>query len=104
MQPAWASKGLKGPGLSTEGWWDNARRLHPSPCTDPWMNSSYLVGLRAGQPYLPWPSPGGTEFPQSCDWSHCFSSQPDPWNTHVWKGTNGTPTKRRAIGFKKLAE
>ncbi|KAB1255507.1 Nitric oxide synthase; brain, partial [Camelus dromedarius] len=29
---------------------------------------------------------------------------PDPWNTHVWKGTNGTPTKRRAIGFKKLAE
>jgi nitric-oxide synthase len=33
-----------------------------------------------------------------------FSFQPDPWNTHVWKGTNGTPTKRRAIGFKKLAE
>lgn len=33
-----------------------------------------------------------------------LSSQPDPWNTHVWKGTNGTPTKRRAIGFKKLAE
>ncbi|XP_062038829.1 nitric oxide synthase 1 [Lepus europaeus] len=34
----------------------------------------------------------------------CFEYQPDPWNTHVWKGTNGTPTKRRAIGFKKLAE
>uniref|UniRef100_F7IJJ9 Nitric oxide synthase n=1 Tax=Callithrix jacchus TaxID=9483 RepID=F7IJJ9_CALJA len=33
-----------------------------------------------------------------------YSFQPDPWNTHVWKGTNGTPTKRRAIGFKKLAE
>ncbi|KAJ8779343.1 hypothetical protein J1605_012805 [Eschrichtius robustus] len=33
-----------------------------------------------------------------------FEYQPDPWNTHVWKGTNGTPTKRRAIGFKKLAE
>lgn len=33
-----------------------------------------------------------------------LSVQPDPWNTHVWKGTNGTPTKRRAIGFKKLAE
>ena len=33
-----------------------------------------------------------------------LSPQPDPWNTHVWKGTNGTPTKRRAIGFKKLAE
>ncbi|XP_045152640.1 nitric oxide synthase, brain [Echinops telfairi] len=31
-------------------------------------------------------------------------AEPDPWNTHVWKGTNGTPTKRRAIGFKKLAE
>ncbi|XP_077622156.1 nitric oxide synthase 1 [Crocuta crocuta] len=33
-----------------------------------------------------------------------FEYQPEPWNTHVWKGTNGTPTKRRAIGFKKLAE
>eukprot|EP00070_Physeter_catodon_P028978 XP_028335872.1 nitric oxide synthase, brain [Physeter catodon] len=33
-----------------------------------------------------------------------FEYQPDPWNSHVWKGTNGTPTKRRAIGFKKLAE
>ncbi|XP_007936474.1 nitric oxide synthase, brain [Orycteropus afer afer] len=33
-----------------------------------------------------------------------FEYQPDPWNTHIWKGTNGTPTKRRAIGFKKLAE
>ncbi|XP_052024511.1 nitric oxide synthase, brain [Apodemus sylvaticus] len=33
-----------------------------------------------------------------------FEYQPDPWSTHVWKGTNGTPTKRRAIGFKKLAE
>uniref|UniRef100_A0A8C5XUT1 Nitric oxide synthase n=1 Tax=Microcebus murinus TaxID=30608 RepID=A0A8C5XUT1_MICMU len=33
-----------------------------------------------------------------------FEYQPDPWNTHVWKGTNGTPTKRRAIGFKKLAD
>ncbi|XP_069475308.1 nitric oxide synthase 1 [Ambystoma mexicanum] len=33
-----------------------------------------------------------------------FEYQPDPWNTHVWKGVNGTPTKRRAIGFKKLAK
>uniref|UniRef100_A0A8B9JJ06 Nitric oxide synthase n=1 Tax=Astyanax mexicanus TaxID=7994 RepID=A0A8B9JJ06_ASTMX len=32
-----------------------------------------------------------------------FEYQPDPWNTHVWKGVNGTPTKKRAIGFKKLA-
>lgn len=30
--------------------------------------------------------------------------QTDPWNTHVWKGVNGTPTKKRAIGFKKLAK
>ncbi|KAK5618595.1 Nitric oxide synthase, brain [Crenichthys baileyi] len=30
--------------------------------------------------------------------------KPDPWNTHVWKGVNGTPTKKRAIGFKKLAK
>ncbi|KAA8592537.1 hypothetical protein FQN60_017992 [Etheostoma spectabile] len=30
--------------------------------------------------------------------------RPDPWNTHVWKGINGTPTKKRAIGFKKLAK
>ncbi|KAG8146231.1 hypothetical protein E2320_012603 [Naja naja] len=29
---------------------------------------------------------------------------PDPWNTHIWKGVNGTPTKKRAIGFKKLAK
>ncbi|XP_015221897.2 nitric oxide synthase 1 isoform X1 [Lepisosteus oculatus] len=34
----------------------------------------------------------------------CFEYQPDPWNTHVWKGINGTPTKKRAIGFKKLAK
>uniref|UniRef100_A0AAY4C6T2 nitric-oxide synthase (NADPH) n=1 Tax=Denticeps clupeoides TaxID=299321 RepID=A0AAY4C6T2_9TELE len=33
-----------------------------------------------------------------------FEYQPDPWNTHVWKGVNGTPTKKRAIGFKKLAK
>ncbi|XP_016362919.1 nitric oxide synthase 1 [Sinocyclocheilus anshuiensis] len=33
-----------------------------------------------------------------------FEYQPDPWNTHVWKGMNGTPTKKRAIGFKKLAK
>lgn len=33
-----------------------------------------------------------------------FTVQPDPWNTHVWKGVNGTPTKKRAIGFKKLAK
>ncbi|XP_074868402.1 nitric oxide synthase 1 isoform X1 [Carettochelys insculpta] len=33
-----------------------------------------------------------------------FEYQPDPWNTHVWKGINGTPTKKRAIGFKKLAK
>lgn len=31
-------------------------------------------------------------------------SKPDPWNTYVWKGVNGTPTKKRAIGFKKLAK
>lgn len=71
----------------------------------PWLNP-YLVGLRFGQPNPrePQASPGRIELPQGCDWYHCFSSQPDPWNTHVWKGTNGTPTKRRAIGFKKLAE
>uniref|UniRef100_A0A8D3CHT7 Nitric oxide synthase n=1 Tax=Scophthalmus maximus TaxID=52904 RepID=A0A8D3CHT7_SCOMX len=33
-----------------------------------------------------------------------YEYQPDPWNTHVWKGVNGTPTKKRAIGFKKLAK
>ncbi|XP_019362213.1 PREDICTED: nitric oxide synthase, brain isoform X1 [Gavialis gangeticus] len=33
-----------------------------------------------------------------------FEYQPDPWNTHIWKGVNGTPTKKRAIGFKKLAK
>ncbi|XP_076845953.1 nitric oxide synthase 1 isoform X2 [Brachyhypopomus gauderio] len=33
-----------------------------------------------------------------------FEYQPDPWNTYVWKGVNGTPTKKRAIGFKKLAK
>ncbi|XP_006008471.1 nitric oxide synthase, brain [Latimeria chalumnae] len=33
-----------------------------------------------------------------------FEYQPDAWNTHVWKGVNGTPTKKRAIGFKKLAK
>uniref|UniRef100_A0A3P8VBK3 Nitric oxide synthase n=1 Tax=Cynoglossus semilaevis TaxID=244447 RepID=A0A3P8VBK3_CYNSE len=33
-----------------------------------------------------------------------FEYQPDPWHTHVWKGVNGTPTKKRAIGFKKLAK
>uniref|UniRef100_A0A8C7ZDM9 nitric-oxide synthase (NADPH) n=1 Tax=Oryzias sinensis TaxID=183150 RepID=A0A8C7ZDM9_9TELE len=31
-----------------------------------------------------------------------FEYQADPWNTYVWKGVNGTPTKKRAIGFKKL--
>lgn len=38
--------------------------------------------------------------------SNLFShmQKPDPWNTHVWKGVNGTPTKKRAIGFKKLAK
>uniref|UniRef100_A0A668SIW4 Nitric oxide synthase n=1 Tax=Oreochromis aureus TaxID=47969 RepID=A0A668SIW4_OREAU len=36
--------------------------------------------------------------------SPSFEYQPDPWNTHVWKGVNGTPTKKRAIGFKKLAK
>uniref|UniRef100_A0A1A8CCL5 Nitric oxide synthase n=1 Tax=Nothobranchius kadleci TaxID=1051664 RepID=A0A1A8CCL5_NOTKA len=33
-----------------------------------------------------------------------YEYQPDPWHTHVWKGVNGTPTKKRAIGFKKLAK
>ncbi|KAJ3603901.1 hypothetical protein NHX12_028642 [Muraenolepis orangiensis] len=33
-----------------------------------------------------------------------FEYQADPWNNHVWKGVNGTPTKKRAIGFKKLAK
>ncbi|XP_061672354.1 nitric oxide synthase, brain isoform X3 [Syngnathoides biaculeatus] len=33
-----------------------------------------------------------------------FEYQVDAWNTHVWKGVNGTPTKKRAIGFKKLAK
>nr|XP_056715766.1 nitric oxide synthase, brain [Euleptes europaea] len=33
-----------------------------------------------------------------------FEYQPDPWKTHIWKGINGTPTKKRAIGFKKLAK
>ncbi|XP_057214123.1 nitric oxide synthase, brain [Triplophysa rosa] len=33
-----------------------------------------------------------------------FEYQTDPWNTYVWKGVNGTPTKKRAIGFKKLAK
>uniref|UniRef100_A0A674ILK7 Nitric oxide synthase n=1 Tax=Terrapene triunguis TaxID=2587831 RepID=A0A674ILK7_9SAUR len=33
-----------------------------------------------------------------------FEYQPDPWNTYIWKGVNGTPTKKRAIGFKKLAK
>ncbi|XP_075424220.1 nitric oxide synthase 1 isoform X2 [Ascaphus truei] len=33
-----------------------------------------------------------------------FEYQLDPWNTHIWKGVNGTPTKKRAIGFKKLAK
>uniref|UniRef100_A0A8C9U5P7 Nitric oxide synthase n=1 Tax=Serinus canaria TaxID=9135 RepID=A0A8C9U5P7_SERCA len=33
-----------------------------------------------------------------------FEYQPDPWNTHVWKGVNGTPTKKRAIGFKKAVK
>ncbi|XP_018409777.1 PREDICTED: nitric oxide synthase, brain [Nanorana parkeri] len=36
--------------------------------------------------------------------SPSFEYQPDPWNTHIWKGVNGTPTKKRAIGFKKLAK
>uniref|UniRef100_A0A8C7JJA1 nitric-oxide synthase (NADPH) n=1 Tax=Oncorhynchus kisutch TaxID=8019 RepID=A0A8C7JJA1_ONCKI len=33
-----------------------------------------------------------------------FEYQADPWNNHVWKVNNGTPTKKRAIGFKKLAK
>uniref|UniRef100_A0A8B9GD08 nitric-oxide synthase (NADPH) n=1 Tax=Amazona collaria TaxID=241587 RepID=A0A8B9GD08_9PSIT len=33
-----------------------------------------------------------------------FEYQPDPWNTHIWKGVNGTPTKKRAIGFKKAVK
>uniref|UniRef100_A0A3P8XJ45 Nitric oxide synthase n=1 Tax=Esox lucius TaxID=8010 RepID=A0A3P8XJ45_ESOLU len=33
-----------------------------------------------------------------------FEYQADPWNNHVWKANNGTPTKKRAIGFKKLAK
>ncbi|KAI4820969.1 hypothetical protein KUCAC02_028924 [Chaenocephalus aceratus] len=33
-----------------------------------------------------------------------FEYQLDPWNTYVWKGANGTPTKKRTIGFKKLAK
>uniref|UniRef100_H2UXZ9 Nitric oxide synthase n=1 Tax=Takifugu rubripes TaxID=31033 RepID=H2UXZ9_TAKRU len=33
-----------------------------------------------------------------------YEYQLDPWHTHVWKGVNGTPTKKRAIGFKKLAK
>uniref|UniRef100_A0A8C2ZXP7 Nitric oxide synthase n=1 Tax=Cyclopterus lumpus TaxID=8103 RepID=A0A8C2ZXP7_CYCLU len=33
-----------------------------------------------------------------------FEYQSDPWNTHVWKGVNGTPTKKRAIGFKKAVK
>uniref|UniRef100_A0A3B4A9F3 nitric-oxide synthase (NADPH) n=1 Tax=Periophthalmus magnuspinnatus TaxID=409849 RepID=A0A3B4A9F3_9GOBI len=32
-----------------------------------------------------------------------FEYQPDPWNTHVWKGVNGTPTKKRAIGAVKFS-
>uniref|UniRef100_A0AAX7V4P7 Nitric oxide synthase n=1 Tax=Astatotilapia calliptera TaxID=8154 RepID=A0AAX7V4P7_ASTCA len=36
--------------------------------------------------------------------SPSFEYQPDPWNTHVWKGVNGTPTKKRAIGFKKAVK
>ncbi|XP_037113980.1 nitric oxide synthase, brain isoform X1 [Syngnathus acus] len=33
-----------------------------------------------------------------------FEYQVDPWHAHVWKGVNGTPTKKRAISFKKLAK
>ncbi|XP_067861791.1 nitric oxide synthase, brain [Heptranchias perlo] len=36
--------------------------------------------------------------------SPSFEYQSDPWCAHVWKGVNGTPTKKRAIGFKKLAK
>ncbi|XP_059511074.1 nitric oxide synthase, brain isoform X1 [Stegostoma tigrinum] len=36
--------------------------------------------------------------------SPSFEYQTDPWLNHVWKGVNGTPTKKRAIGFKKLAK
>ncbi|XP_069789236.1 nitric oxide synthase 1 isoform X2 [Narcine bancroftii] len=36
--------------------------------------------------------------------SPSFEYQTDPWITHIWKGANGTPTKKRAIGFKKLAK
>uniref|UniRef100_A0A4W3HSW6 nitric-oxide synthase (NADPH) n=1 Tax=Callorhinchus milii TaxID=7868 RepID=A0A4W3HSW6_CALMI len=36
--------------------------------------------------------------------SPSFEYQADPWNTYVWKGVNGTPTKKRTIGFKKLAK
>ncbi|XP_038619697.1 LOW QUALITY PROTEIN: nitric oxide synthase, brain [Tachyglossus aculeatus] len=33
-----------------------------------------------------------------------FEYQPDPWNTYIWKGSSGTPFKKKSIGFKKLAE
>uniref|UniRef100_A0A8C6ZR31 nitric-oxide synthase (NADPH) n=1 Tax=Nothoprocta perdicaria TaxID=30464 RepID=A0A8C6ZR31_NOTPE len=33
-----------------------------------------------------------------------FEYQPDPWNTHIWKGVNGTPTKKRAIAVKFSAK
>ncbi|XP_072921558.1 nitric oxide synthase 1 isoform X1 [Hemitrygon akajei] len=36
--------------------------------------------------------------------SPSFEYQLDAWFTHVWKAANGTPTKKRAIGFKKLAK
>ncbi|XP_078083118.1 nitric oxide synthase 1 [Mustelus asterias] len=36
--------------------------------------------------------------------SPSFEYQTDPWLSHVWKGINGTPTKKRTIGFKKLAK
>lgn len=40
----------------------------------------------------------------TCSCLVVFRGQADPWNSHVWKGVNGTPTKKRAIGFKKLAK
>ncbi|XP_038647078.1 nitric oxide synthase, brain [Scyliorhinus canicula] len=33
-----------------------------------------------------------------------FDYQTDPWLSHEWKGANGTPSKKRAIGFKELAK
>ncbi|KAG7260687.1 hypothetical protein CRUP_021501 [Coryphaenoides rupestris] len=31
-----------------------------------------------------------------------FEYQADPWNSHVWKGVNGTPTKKRSSGMNQM--